>query len=127
MADPQLEVADPAGLRTVSVDKLPFRLGRGAGNDLLLASGEVSRVHAEIVAAGQGYAIRDCGSRHGTFVDGAPVREGPLEDGARVRLGRGGAELTFRCAVDENTLPRLAARDIGESAQVAVRSKGCGR
>ncbi len=125
MADPQLEVADPAGLRTVSVDKLPFRLGRGAGNDLLLTSGEVSRVHAEIVAAGEGYAIRDCGSRHGTFVDGAPVREGPLEDGARVRLGRGGAELTFRCAADETTLPPARrVETIGDLRQVAVLLEG---
>ena len=125
MAEPQLEVTDVTGHRTVAVDKLPFRLGRGAGNDLLLTSGEVSRVHAEIVAAGEGYAIRDCGSRHGTFVDGAPVREGPLEDGARVRLGRGGAELTFRCAAEETTQPpSRRVETIGDLRQVAVLLEG---
>ncbi len=125
MAEPQLEVTDVTGHRTVAVDKLPFRLGRGAGNDLLLTSGEVSRVHAEIVAAGEGYAIRDCGSRHGTFVDGAPVREGPLEDGARVRLGRGGAELTFRCAAEETTQPPSGrVETIGDLRQVAVLLEG---
>lgn len=125
MAEPHLEVTDATGRRTVAVDKLPFRLGRGAGNDLLLTSGEVSRTHAEIVAAGDGYAIRDCGSRHGTFVDGAPVREGPLEDGARVRLGRGGAELTFLCATDETTVPPSRRVDtIGDLRQVAVLLEG---
>ena len=125
MAEPQLEVTEATGQRTVAVDKLPFRLGRGAGNDLLLASGEVSRVHAEIVAAGEGYAIRDCGSRHGTFVDGAPVREGPLEDGARVRLGRGGAELTFRCAADETALPpSRRVETMGDLRQVAALLEG---
>ena len=125
MAEPQLEVTDGTGHRTVAVDKLPFRVGRGAGNDLLLTSGEVSRVHAEIVAAGEGYAIRDCGSRHGTFVDGAPVGEEPLEDGARVRLGRGGAEFTFRRAAD-GTAPPSARRveTIGDLRQVAVLLEG---
>ncbi|MCY4025884.1 MAG: SpoIIE family protein phosphatase [Acidobacteria bacterium] len=125
MAEPHLEVTDVTGQRTVAVDKLPFRLGRGAGNDLLLTSGEVSRMHAEIVAAGEGYAIRDCGSRHGTFVDGAAVHEAPLEDGARVRLGRGGAELTFRCAADETTLPpSRRVETIGDLRQVAVLLEG---
>ena len=49
VAELQLEVTDVTGHRTVTVDKLPFRLGRGTGNDLRLSSGEVSRVHAEIV------------------------------------------------------------------------------
>ena len=125
MAAPQLEVTDVTGRRTVAVDKLPFRLGRGAGNDLLLTSGEVSREHAEIVAAGEGYAIRDRGSRHGTFVDGAPVREGALEDGARVRLGRGGAELTFRCATAEATRsPSRRVETIGDLRQVAALLEG---
>ena len=125
MTEPHLEVTDAAGHRTVPVDKLPFRLGRGAGNDLLLTSGEVSRVHAEIVAAGAGYAIRDCGSRHGTFVDGAQVREVAIEDGARVRLGRGGAELTFRCAADETPVPpSRRVETIGDLRQVAVLLEG---
>ena len=125
MAEPHLEVTDVTGRRTVAIDRLPFRLGRGAGNDLLLTSGEVSRMHAEIVAAGEGYAIRDCGSRHGTFVDGAPVHEGPLQDGARVRLGRGGAELTFRCPANETTLPpSRRVETIGDLRQVAALLEG---
>ena len=73
----------------------------------------------------RGYAIRDCGSRHGTFVNGAPVHEGPLEDGARVRLGRGGAELTFRCAADQTTLPpERRVETIGDLRQVAVLLEG---
>ena len=125
MAEPHLVVADVTGHRTIAVDKLPFRLGRGAGNDLRLTSGEVSRVHAEIVAVGGGYAIRDCGSRHGTFVNEAPVREGTLDDGDHVRLGRGGAELTFRCVVGTAVLPP-ARRDetVGDLRQVAALLEG---
>ena len=96
MADARLEVAGGGG-RTVSVDREPFRLGRRSDSDLVLSAGEVSRDHAEIVAAGSGYAVRDRGSRYGTFVNDRPVTEQALADGDRIRLGRGGgAELVFR-------------------------------
>ena len=117
---PQLEVTDAAGRRTVPVDRLPFRLGRGAESDLRLASGEVSRAHAEIVAAGADYAIRDRGSRHGTFVNGAPVDEGALQHGDRIRLGRGGAELTFRQAAGTAVAVDRPVEAIGDLRQVAA-------
>ena len=86
------------GRRLVPVEKTPFLIGRRAGSDLLLSSGEISRDHAEIVTAGSGgHVIRDRGSRYGTFVNDAPVVERTLEDGDRIRLGRaGGAEMVFR-------------------------------
>ena len=96
MADPRLEVTGAAG-RQVPIEKAPFRLGRRADSDLVLSQGEVSRDHAEILAAGSGYAIRDRGSRFGTFINDQAVTERVLADGDRIRLGRtGGAELVFR-------------------------------
>ena len=122
---PQLEVTDTTGQRTVAVDRLPFRIGRGAGNDLRVARSEVSRLHAEIVGARDGYAIRDCGSRHGTFVNGAPVQELRLEDGDRVRLGREGDELTFRCAVNKVSQPPARGDEtVGDLRQVAALLEG---
>ena len=98
MTDARLESTGAAG-EAVSIDKAPFRLGRRAESDLVLPHGEVSRDHAEIVTTGSGYAIRDRGSRHGTFVNDEPVTERVLADGDRIRLGRnGGAELFFRLA-----------------------------
>ena len=101
MTDARLEMTG-ASARQVSIDKVPFFLGRRAESDLVLPHGEVSRNHAEIRAAGAGYAIRDRGSRYGTFVNGEPVTERAeraLAVGERIRLGRGGgAELGFRQA-----------------------------
>lgn len=98
MTDARLEVTAEAG-RQVRIGRTPFLLGRRPGSDLVLPRGEVSRDHAEIVAAGAGYAIRDRGSRHGTFVNDEPVTERRLADGDRIRLGRpGGVELIFRGA-----------------------------
>ena len=96
MTDARLELTG-AEERRVHIGKAPFLLGRRAESDLVLPHAEVSRDHAEIVEAGSGYAIRDRGSRYGTFVNEEPVTERALADGDRIRLGRsGGAELVFR-------------------------------
>ena len=96
MTDARLEVTG-ASKRQVRIDKVPFRLGRRPDSDLVLPQGEISRDHAEIVVAGSGYAIRDRGSRFGTFVNDEAVTERLLAEGDRIRLGRvGGAEFVFR-------------------------------
>ncbi len=96
MEDARLELTG-AEQRRVRIDRVPFLLGRRAESDLVLPHVEVSRDHAEIVEDGSGYALRDRGSRYGTFLNEEPVTEGMLADGDRIRLGRsGGAELVFR-------------------------------
>ena len=109
MSDTRLEVIADAG-RQVPIDEVPFRLGRRAASDLVLPQGEVSRDHAEIVAAGSGYAIKDRGSRYGTFINDEAVTERVLADGDRIRLGRtGGAELVFRLAAAPTTVQDAGA------------------
>ena len=118
MADARLEVIADAG-RQVRIDKAPFRLGRRAESDLVLPRGEVSRDHAEIVAAGSGYAIKDRGSRYGTFINDEAVAERVLTDGDRIRLGRaGGAELVFRLAA---ALPTVRDAGAGTAAAAELR------
>ncbi|MCE2539963.1 MAG: SpoIIE family protein phosphatase [Acidobacteria bacterium] len=93
MTGVRLEVTGGTG-NPISIERVPFRIGRRAESDLVLSQGEVSRDHAEVVAIGAGYAIRDRGSRYGTFVNDEPVTERALGDGDRIRLGRiGGAEV----------------------------------
>ena len=96
MPEPRLEVNDTLGRRIVTIEKVPFLIGRRVGSDLHLPSAEVSRDHAEIVSAGDAYAINDRGSRYGTFVNDQEVTEQALTHGDRIRLGRsGGAEIVF--------------------------------
>ena len=118
MSDARLEVIADAG-RQVRIGKAPFRLGRRADSDLVLPQEEVSRDHAEIVAAGSGYAIKDRGSRYGTFINDEPVTERVLADGDRLRLGRtGGAELVFRLAA---ALPTVRDAGAGTAAAADLR------
>src|SRR5690349_323848 len=96
MATPRLEVRDVLGERFVSVDRMPFTIGRRETNDLRLGGSEVSREHAEIAFEEGRYLLRDKASRYGTFVNGEPATECDLKPGDRIRLGRGGgADLVF--------------------------------
>ena len=99
MSEPRLEVSDTLGRRIVTIEKVPFLIGRRVGSDLHLPSAEVSRDHAEIISAGDGYVLNDRGSRYGTFVNDEAVAEHTLAHGNRIRLGRsGGAEIVFMVA-----------------------------
>jgi serine phosphatase RsbU (regulator of sigma subunit) len=105
MGSPRLEIRDVLGERVVSVDTLPFTIGRRETNHLRLGGSEVSREHAEIIAENGRYLLRDRESRYGTFVNGDPVTECELHSGDRVRLGRGGgADLVFHGPEDDRSL-----------------------
>ena len=74
MAQARLDVSDQLGRRIVQIESDPFAIGRRVTSDLHLPSGEVSRDHAEIASADDGFEIRDQGSRYGTFVNGEEVK-----------------------------------------------------
>src|SRR5215204_5281689 len=133
MPDARLEVTDALGRRIVPIAKDAFGIGRRETNDLRLAGSEVSRDHAEIVAANGGFLIRDRQSRYGTFVNDDPITERPLSHGDRIRLGRtGGAELVFLLADTGPTQDKATTTAIGDLRQIAalldgLRALGSGR
>ncbi|MCC6383225.1 MAG: DUF3662 domain-containing protein [Dehalococcoidia bacterium] len=71
----------------VPLTHTPFRIGRGAGNDLVYPSLALSRHHAEIATVPGGLEIRGLGSRNGLRVDGRRVTRTPLIEGQPVALG----------------------------------------
>ena len=126
MPEPRLEVTDTVGRRIVTIEKFPFSIGRRVGSDLYLPSGEISRDHAEIVSTDAGVALRDRGSRYGTFVNNDAVEEQRLSHGDRIRLGRsGGAEMVFLVAEgDAATQGGSRVHAIGDLRQVAALLEG---
>jgi pSer/pThr/pTyr-binding forkhead associated (FHA) protein len=84
----QVTVIDGSGRRVVPVETTPFTIGRSAENHLQLADAHVSRKHAIIVQEGDGWHVRDCGSRFGTFVNSERVTDRRLEPGDRILLGQ---------------------------------------
>jgi pSer/pThr/pTyr-binding forkhead associated (FHA) protein len=62
-------------------------VGRDSGCQLVIDDPLVSRRHAEIEYAEEGWLLRDLGSRNGTFVDGQRCAFVAVTDGGEVRLG----------------------------------------
>jgi FHA domain-containing protein/uncharacterized protein DUF1707 len=62
-------------------------LGRNATCDYAIADPAVSGTHAELVRSGDGWLIRDLGSRNGTRVNGWLVEEAILRPGDTLTLG----------------------------------------
>jgi pSer/pThr/pTyr-binding forkhead associated (FHA) protein len=62
-------------------------LGRARGCDLRLEAPDISDVHAVIVRRPDGLHIRDCNSRTGIRLNGAPVRDAMLRDGDTLQVG----------------------------------------
>ena len=74
MEPASLVVVDPGGNRTrVPLDPLPFHIGRQPESHLIVRDSRASRTHTRILGEEGGYVIEDCGSRHGTFVNGARI------------------------------------------------------
>jgi transcriptional regulator with AAA-type ATPase domain len=64
-----------------------FTIGSDPRADMILHDRTVSRFHAEIATEDDRIAIRDLGSRNGTFVNDVRIREAIVPVGARVRMG----------------------------------------
>jgi len=63
------------------------QIGRGMDCDIILTDPLCSRVHAVLVQEGDGWWLRDAGSRNSTFVNGQKIDEARLGDGTSVRVG----------------------------------------
>jgi serine phosphatase RsbU (regulator of sigma subunit) len=79
----------------VPIDRAPFTIGRHSSQNLSLLNSQISREHAVINLDENGYAIRDLGSRQGTFVNGVRVEIARLSPGDRIKLGASNVVLMF--------------------------------
>lgn len=64
-----------------------LRIGSGPDNDLVLSFPGVSRHHALLSWRGEGYLLRDLGSKNGLVVEGQRVEQVLLRSGVMVGLG----------------------------------------
>ena len=102
-----LMVVDPNGHRTrVRIEPLPFRIGRQPESDLIIRDSRASRAHARILAEHGEYVIEDCGSRHGTYINGKRITRQVLRNSDRIEMGaQDSYQLIF--ALDGAELKRL--------------------
>lgn len=84
-------------------------IGRASDCSIPIKDRYLSRKHAEIVADGGSWILKDCGSANGTYLNGSRVeRDHPLRTGDRIRLGD--TEIVFETA-EHNTDRILAVAD----------------
>jgi two-component system, NtrC family, response regulator GlrR len=83
-------------------------IGADPTADVTIDDAALSKFHCEIRIADGAIYVRDLGSRNGTFVDGVPVIEAPLRDGAQLSIGR--TRLRFDVGARQVEIP-LSPRD----------------
>ena len=97
-----------------------LRVGREPGSDVMVDAPTVSRNHAELRPAGDGWEVVDLGSTHGTWVNGQKVERMPLAPGTtivRFGLTEGGASAQVTL---EGAAPAAQPERPGSGATAAV-------
>jgi pSer/pThr/pTyr-binding forkhead associated (FHA) protein len=103
--------AELGGLGLVDPER-EYVLGRAHDTDLVLTEEGASRRHAAIARQGEGWQLRDLGSKSGTQLDGQAVGDKgmKLADGAVVKIGA--TELTFRDPLEKALDEARGAADV---------------
>jgi hypothetical protein len=73
--------------RRLALATEPVRIGRMPDCAVALSDPQVSRHHAEVRPARNGYEVVDLGSTNGTLLNGVVVKEHPLQDGDVILVG----------------------------------------
>ncbi|MGA8027381.1 MAG: SpoIIE family protein phosphatase [Bryobacteraceae bacterium] len=96
------DVIHPSGERTrIPIEPLPFRIGRGPDNDLILRDNRASRAHASVFKDGATFLIEDLESLHGTWLNGERIEKAmPLKPGDAVHFG---FEETYRLVFSDSS------------------------
>lgn len=91
---------------------LEHSIGRHRANSVRLVSEWVSRFHAALIQADNGYLIVDRGSVNGTYVDGKRIKSQLLHSNEEIRIGD--TVISFRMGVPD--------RAIGTRHDIAVKA-----
>src|SRR5262245_54141778 len=80
-------VVRPAGHKPFRLRDGKCVLGSATSCDIVISEPGVSRTHAELELVAEGGAVRDLGSRNGTFYLGQRIESAVLQLGATIKLG----------------------------------------
>jgi len=72
----------------VMLDRDWMVVGRGRSADVVIAEATISRAHAAIGYAADGFFVQDLGSTNGTMVNGTKIDRHALKPGDRIQMGR---------------------------------------
>ena len=72
----------------IPVDRERIVIGRGRRADIVIPESTMSRQHAAVGYAEEGFFVEDLGSTNGTLVNGESQSRATLHDGDEIRLGK---------------------------------------
>lgn len=84
---PQVELDVSTLSDPLPITKRVVQIGRRRGSDLEFDEDKVSNIHAILFERNGRHYIRDIGSRTGTWLDGKPIHQERVADGAQIRIG----------------------------------------
>jgi type II secretory pathway predicted ATPase ExeA len=100
-------------LRKVEIRSVPFSIGRGPGNNLVIDQLEISRRHALIERVDGRYVLEDLQSSNGLTVNGQRRETAVLQSGDVIGIGH--AKLVFSTVDD-------VGEETGEHEEIAART-----
>ena len=77
------------GMPPRGFDEPKISIGRSTRSALVLPSPEVSRNHAVIEERGGSFVLEDCGSSHGTYVDGVRISKTAITRASQIQIALG--------------------------------------
>jgi transcriptional regulator with GAF, ATPase, and Fis domain len=89
-------IEGPATGAEVTLDGSELSVGSHASNQLVIADTTVSRFHFRVTGSAAGYRLVDTKSANGVRINGIPVRDGFLIDGARIDVGNSAIVVSFQ-------------------------------
>ncbi len=81
----------------------PWTIGRSEVNTVTIDDPNVSRKHAQIFRADNGFVVEDLGSTNGTLLGGAPIDRERIEDGDELTFGQRSVRFVRRSSVPGET------------------------
>ena len=101
-----------------SLEGAAVSIGRASDCSIPIKDRYLSRKHAEIIAVGNTWVLKDLGSANGTYLNGSRVeRDEALKPGDRIRLGD--TEIVFE-ATERNTDRFIAVAETKASPTIAI-------
>ncbi|HZY66080.1 MAG TPA: DUF3662 and FHA domain-containing protein [Rubrobacteraceae bacterium] len=111
-----LEVDDATYPATYPLEgRGPWTVGRSESNDVTIDDPNVSRKHARISRADNGFVVEDLGSTNGTLLGGAPIDRERIEDGDELTFGQSVARFIRRSSAPGETPRGGAASGYGRN------------
>ena len=74
----------------------PWTIGRSQENEIVIPDPNVSRRHARLSRADNGFIVEDLGSTNGTLLDGAPIDRERIDSGDELTFGQSTARFVRR-------------------------------